>query len=556
MDNKKDIYFGQEDRTLRFQVPQQVVTNAGNVMRARGIPVQSIPNLTKLYCLIRAVNGFRFTNFPYQDLADMMFSGHMERLTKALRTLKDAGLITVDKPTNKGTGHRFNSYIAIEIPVKEELVSYEFMLPDMSFARMQKFFPAPQTSSPPSSGCVSQGQIASPTSQRNGLVDLYAPIYDKSFVYVPVEFDKIGPPSLYIQFKKKEYDSGEEWVQKMISNMKDVKKDLDPMGKANVEGVVNPNEMAFLSTFKSWYDQLVINVEHVDKGAYIARDGRLYHAFHSLHKEQRNTQVLWDGKNVEEVWDAHSAFFAFIGYYIKQVYNGNDKEVVTKEANAFIDLTLDNKLYADIISYYKKNGISIDRIKAKNLCNRYRGVSRKRLLKKNGTRTSYKDVQELQIIDSYFEEKYPHIRDFFLDYHRRKKLVRKEDDSNVYSVAVEGLWRVNFIQPKSISNLQRDITPYELKFISLGICRELYQKYNIKSITVHDAIYTKKMTDEDKHDVREKIERIYRTLLGRNTPVKTVKATGRRKVASKEKASSVPLWGPEDEVVLHYEFPA
>lgn len=556
MDNNKDIYFGHEDKTLRFQVPQQVVTNAGNVMRARGIPAQSIPNLTKLYCLIRAVNGFRFTNFPYQDLADMMFSGHMERLTKALRTLKDAGLIMVDKPTNKGTGHRFNSYVAIDIPVKEELVSYEFNLPDMSFARMQKFFPAPQTSSPPSSGCVSQGQIASPTSQRNGLVDLYAPIYDKSFVYVPIEFDKIGPPTLYIQFKKKEYESGEEWVQKMINYKKDAKKDVDPMGMANVAGVVSPNEMAFLSTFKSWYDQLVINVEHVDKGAYIARDGRLYHAFHSLHKEQRNTQVLWDGKNVEEVWDAHSAFFAFIGYYIKQVYNGNDKEVVTKEANAFIDLTLDNKLYADIISYYKKNGISIDRVKAKNLCNRYRGVPRNRLLKKNGTRTSYKDVQDLQIIDSYFEEKYPHIRDFFLDYHRRKKLVRKEDDSNVYSVAVEGLWRINFIQPKSVSNLQRDITPYELKFISLGICRELYQRYKIKSITVHDAIYTKKMTDEEKQDVREKIDQIYRTLLGREKPVKTEKATNRREVASKEKATSVPLWGPEDEVVLHYEHPA
>lgn len=556
MDNNKDIYFGHGDKTLRFRVPQQVVTNAGNVMRARGVPVQSIPNLTKLYCLIRAVNGFRFTNFPYQDLADMMFSGHMERLTKAVGTLKDAGLITVDKPTNKDTGHRFNSYIAIEIPVKEELVSYEFNLPDMTFERMKRFFRAPQTSSPPSSCCVSQGQIASPTSQRNGLVDLYAPIYDKSFVYVPIEFDKIGPPTLYIQFKKKEFESGEEWVQKMINHKKDGKKDVDPMGMANVVGVVSSDEMAFLSTFKSWYDQLVINVEHVDKGAYIARDGRLYHAFHSLHKEQRNTQVLWDGKNVEEVWDAHSAFFAFIGYYIKQVYNGNDKEVVTKEANAFIDLTLDNKLYADIISYHKKNGISIDREKAKGLCNRYRGVSRKRLLKKNGTRTSYKDVQDLQIIDSYFEEKYPHIRDFFLDYHRRKKLVRKEDDSNVYSVAVEGLWRVNFIQPKSVSNLQRDITPYELKFISLGICRELYQKYNIKSITVHDAIYTKKMTDEEKQDVREKIEHIYRTLLGRNTPVKTGKATSRREVASKEKATSVPLWGPEDEVVLHYELPA
>jgi hypothetical protein len=328
------------------------------------------------------------------------------------------------------------------------------------------------------------------------------------------------------------------------------------MGKANVEGVASPNEMKFLSTFKSWYDELVLDGQHVARKAGITRDGRLYHMFHKLSKEQRKTQVLWDNKNVEEVWDAHSAFFAFIGYHIKQVYNGNDKEVVMKEANAFIDLTLENKLYADIITYHKKNGICIDREKAKVLCNRYRGVSRNRLLKKNGTRTSYKDVQDLHIVDSYFEEKYPHIRDFFLDYPRRKKLVRKDDNSNVYSVKVEGPRRIDFIQPKGVSNLQRDITPYELKLISLGICRELYQKYNIKSITVHDAIYTKKMTDEDKQDLREKIDQIYRTLLGREKPVKTKKATSRRKVASKEKATSVPLWGPEDEVVLNYELPA
>jgi hypothetical protein len=553
MDNNKGIYFGHEDKTLRFQVPQQVVTNAGNVMRARGIPVQSIPNLTKLYCLIRAVNGFRFTNFPYQEMADMIFSGHMERLTKAISTLKNAGLITVEKPTNKNTGHRFNSYIAIEIPVKEELVSYEFHLPDISFARMKEFFPAPQTSFLPVSGSVPRGQNASPTSQENDPINSYAKIYDKSYVYVPIEFDKVGPPTLYIQFKKKEYESGEEWVQKMIYNYKE---EPDPMGKANVEGVASPNEMKFLSTFKSWYDELVIDGQHVARKAGITRDGRLYHMFHKLSKEQRKTQVLWDNKNVEEVWDAHSAFFAFIGYHIKQVYNGNDKEVVMKEANAFIDLTLENKLYADIITYHKKNGICIDREKAKVLCNRYRGVSRNRLLKKNGTRTSYKDVQDLHIVDSYFQEKFPHIRDFFLDYHRRKKLVRKDDNTNVYSVKVEGPRRIDFIQPKSVSNLQRDITPYELKLISLGICRELYIQYGIKSITVHDAIYTKKMTDEDKEDLREKIEQIYRTLLGRVMPVKTVKATGRRKVAIKEKATSVPLWGPEDEVVLHYEFPA
>ena len=551
MEDIKNLSFRHEDKTLRFQVPQQMVTNVGNVMRARGIPAQSIPNLTKLYCLIRAANTFSFTNFPYQDMTDMLFSGHMERLTKAVSTLKNAGLIKVDKPTNKKTGHRFNSYVAIDIPVKEELVSYKFHLPDISFARMQKFFPAPQTSSLPSSCCVSQGQIASPTSQQNGLVDLFAPIYDKSFVYVPIKYDEMKLPTLYIQFKKKEYETSEPWIQEMIAGK------CDPMGKvAKLEDIANPEETAFLDTFKSWYDEITIN--GVTSGDVVRRasDGRLTHEFHRLHKEDRPSLVRWEGEPVEEIWDAHSAIFAVIGYYIKQKYNGNDKEEMIKEADALIDLTLENRLYEEVMLYYKKNGTSIDRENAKRICNTYRSVGRNRLIKKNGEYTSYKNVQGLQNIDRYFIDKFPHIRAFFLDYQKRKKLERKKDNSNVHKVEVEGGRWISFIQPRNVSDMQKDVMPYELKLISLGICRVLYKQYGIKSITVHDAIYTKKMTDEDKQDVRDKIEDIYRTLLGRNTPLKTVKATGRRKVAIKEKATSVPLWGPEDEVVLHYELPA
>ena len=551
MEDNNNLSFGLEDRTLSIRIPRPDITNVENILRAQGEPPKSISNITRLYSLIKAINSLDLNSLPYQDIADMLFSGHTERLTKALSALENAGLVKVNKRASDKTGHKFNTYTAVEVPIKVEQVEFEFSLPDISFAWIQKANSAPQASSLPASGDASQKQIASPMSQQNKPIDFRALIYDKSFVYVPIKYDEMKFPTLYIQFKKKEYESGEPWIQEMIAGKG------DPMGKvAKLEDIANPEETDFFDTFKSWYDE--ISIYGVTSGDVVrrARDGRLSHEFHRLHKEDRPTLVRWEGEPVEEIWDAHSAIFAVIGYYIKQKYNGNDKDEMIKEADALIDLTLENRLYEEVMLYYKKNGTPIDRENAKRICNTYRSIGRNRLIKKNGDYTSYKNVWELQNIDKYFIDKFPHIRAFFLDYHKRKKLERKKDNSNVHKVEVDGGRWISFIQPRNVSNLQKDVMPYELKLISLGICRVLYKQYGIKSITVHDAIYTKKMTDEEKQDVGEKIEDIYRTLLGRNTPVKTGKATGRRKVAGKEKATSVPLWGPEDEVVLHYEHPA
>ena len=519
-----------DKKSLNIQVPQPVITSVEKVLRTNGVPPKSTQNLVKLYVLLRTVNGMGLINLPYEDIAEIAYSGHRTRLTKGLKTLVNAGLLRMDKRVSSKTGYKYNTYTTIDASIDEAQVPFVFSLPDTTFEWTQRAYCSSITSSPSTLGNAQQEQIAFPTGQQNVPIDIYAPIYMNSFVFVPIEYDKFQLPTLYLQFKKKDFESRESWVADMIRGK------ADPMSKpVDFAQIASSVEMDFLQTFKSWYDQLLINGVHAAKGAYITKDGRLYHEFHGLHKVERYTQVLWNGNNLEEVWDAHSAIFAVIGYYIKNVYDGNDKDEMTKEANALIDLTLDNNLYSDVMTYYKQKGTPIDRDKAKVLCNRYRSVGRNRLLRRDGTFTNHKDVQELHIIDSYFEKKFPHIRAFFLDYPRRKKLDRKQDGSNVRSVAVEGMGRIRFIQPKSVSNLQKDIMPYELKLISLGICRELYQKYGIESVTVHDAIYMQKMKEEDKRDIRNKIDDIYRTLLGRVEP------------ATKGKATSKPLWRPEDE---------
>lgn len=38
--------------------------------------------------------------------------------------------------------------------------------------------------------------------------------------------------------------------------------------------------------------------------------------------------------------------------------------------------------------------------------------------------------------------------------------------------------------------------PYEFQLISIGLCKRIYNKYGIRCLTVHDAIYMKQSDSE------------------------------------------------------------
>ena len=85
------------------------------------------------------------------------------------------------------------------------------------------------------------------------------------------------------------------------------------------------------------------------------KDGRLYHQFHQISKEERENNVYWDGEHVIEAWDAHSAFFTVLCFFLK-FYQKYDKieshKRFTEEANRMLDLTLSDNLYSSVADYH------------------------------------------------------------------------------------------------------------------------------------------------------------------------------------------------------------
>lgn len=258
----------------------------------------------------------------------------------------------------------------------------------------------------------------------------------------------------------------------------------------------------FEERFIGWYDELLFNGRHVCPGHFSRRDGRYYHTLHLCSKEERESSILWDGEQITEAWDAHSAFFTVLGYYLMYVreYDNLTQETIFKEeARKLLTLTCGGKLYSDIQQFHNSHAdYKLTRDEIKNLVQSYKNYARSSLLKKNGELKQYWWCLHVEYVDMYFAEKFPAIRDLFLDYPRRPerderhpfKMVQHYDGSYGYDE--------NY---RMVSNLQRDILPNEFQLISLGLCRDLWERFGIKSVTVHDAIYMKVSDAAKKIDI-------------------------------------------------------
>ena len=278
------------------------------------------------------------------------------------------------------------------------------------------------------------------------------------------------------------------------------------------------NRDPFFATFSSWYDELEINGHKVEPGKIGNGDGRFYHKLHSMKKKARDVNVLWDGEHITEVWDAHSSVFAAIGFYLKyhkEYNNEEEKKAYIREAQMMIGKTIHNTLYSEVQTYHIEHGVQITREQAKKVTNSYRSLSYNSIFRKDG---SYKTDTQYYLIDNYFKEQFPLIRDFFLSYPRRLGLRKGEKGAPIIDVDPIGFDRlISYVSVKKTSNLQLHTLPYELKLISLGVCQELFYQYHIKSITVHDAIYMKN-SDAKKKNIVNIIENIYMSILGWKEP--------------------------------------
>jgi hypothetical protein len=211
-------------------------------------------------------------------------------------------------------------------------------------------------------------------------------------------------------------------------------------------------------------------------------------------KEDRLSTVLWDGEHVVEVWDAHSAFFIVMGYYLKnfkEYSSEKERKKFTSEADLMMKLAMNDKLYSNLQKYHNKHAQSpvgyLTRDGMKKEVQRYISKPYKRLFNKNGERTKYLDAQWCRYIDEYFQRNFPNIRLWILNYPRHKEI----------KDVVDGNGMTHKNQLVSVSEIHHDIMPFEFKLISMGLCKDIYKLFRIKSVTVHDAIYMK-ASDADK----------------------------------------------------------
>ena len=121
---------------------------------------------------------------------------------------------------------------------------------------------------------------------------------------------------------------------------------------------------------------------------------------------------------------------------------------------------------------------------------------------------------ELQAF-SYADEVYSTIK-----ISSKKSAVLKEPlniDADVFVINADNQLEQKY-RVKSVSNLVHDIMPYEFRLVSLGVCRDIFNDYGIKSITVHDAVYMreadKKRLDGAEGSANEYIARLFARRLG------------------------------------------
>lgn len=398
-------------------------------------------NISKLYVFFFWMTQNRIKHVSRGDLAKMIYANHEDRVTKGIKTLEEHGLVEVNYQPNKQASRCYYTY---------QVKTFDFEISQKTIPTTDFVFEIPM---------VLAFSLTGNNNKTKNPIDR-----------VGAANGNIGSPICPSPIIRP-YTSEKDTFQKR-----------------------------FRSIFIEWYNDLIFDGMVVPSGYFSPKDGRFYHHFHRLSKEERERVVTWDGEHVEEVWDAHSSFFIVLGYYLKKVkmYDSeDDKRKFTKEANSLLIMAMNDTLYSNIQKYHNSNSdFKVgDRGVIKKWVQAYKNQPYKNLYKKDGSRTNYKWAKKFQYIDEFFEKYFPNIRLLLLNYPRRRELVEYEKHDANGNVIGTGK------SIKSVSNLQRDMMPYEFQLISMGICGDLYRYEGIKAITVHDAIYVKKSDAEKQLDI-------------------------------------------------------
>lgn len=412
-------------------------------------------SITHLFFFIAYANFMNTGQVLKEELAAALGLKYIETITEYTHILEDHGLI-VSSFEIKEDGHRYNSYSAINelhgIPPEKRLISIDYKVSQKLWGRLE----------------------------RNHIQD-----------------QCVAPQTLKAISKSKSCTSAQVATVAPISQSKQ-----QSVSHSNIQPTVTKiSRDDFEEMFLKRYSTLMFKGERLSSMPRYSADGRIYHVFHGIPKSERY-QILWDGEQIVEAWDAHNAFYVFM--YADLLSKGYGKDRSIKE---FGDWVFSGRLYEDVAEYIEeKTRLSIRRNLSKELVQTYKNITRGKLFNKFGRykyenidyyTTPYRTEQDLIddlesgristdspnkkvknaanaikrhlviYVDKLFLERFRTVRDFIIDYETRTD------------------------KGQTKSNIQRDITQWETRIISYGICRYLYEQSGIECITLHDAIYVK-----------------------------------------------------------------
>lgn len=175
---------------------------------------------------------------------------------------------------------------------------------------------------------------------------------------------------------------------------------------------------------------------------------RFYHYFHELPKELRPYLCL-DNEKLVENFDVHNCHYTMLAAIL-------DSSIPEKEYKDYYFKTSTGIFYEDIARFAGWNS----REDAKNACVKYLNLENKKIsrsrkcLDKGGCPTYIYEAY----VDKYFETFFPNVRNF------------------IYS---------------NKDTIRQSINEAETKLIVNCVIRELYEKYGIEALSLHDGIFMK-----------------------------------------------------------------
>ena len=221
-----------------------------------------------------------------------------------------------------------------------------------------------------------------------------------------------------------------------------------------------------LDLFLSFYNRLWIKdlagnfdtlrttrMHEVEKG--MRDDNRIYTGFHTLDKTIRS-RVYMDNEPLVECFDVHNCHATLINAILPD-------SIPAAEKDLYISKTISGTFYEDVMSWVNSSfSANWNRDFTKTAVNKYLNLSRNTIDKANKAKKSVH--AEAVCVDAYFSTLFPSIREFITN------TPKKNSDKDTLN------YMLNVVETNIITN---------------HICKDLYEKYDIHAISLHDGIFVK-----------------------------------------------------------------